>query len=104
MIVSRAAVAQVVAELDRRRHAVTDRDQLSDRFLPEIDRPRLVIALPCNYLLALVPFQRDAVVVQVRRDRRDLADPIPPHPRHQPPPPPLHHVLLPPPPPPPPRD
>jgi len=45
VIVSRAAVAQVVAELDRRRHAVTDRDQLSDRFLPEIDRPRLSQAM-----------------------------------------------------------
>jgi hypothetical protein len=40
VVVSRASVAQVVAELNRRRHAVTDRDQLGDRFLPEIDRPR----------------------------------------------------------------
>ena len=38
VVVSRAAAAQVVAELDRRRHAVTDRDQLGERLLPEIDR------------------------------------------------------------------
>jgi hypothetical protein len=62
VIVRRAAVAQVVAELDRRRYAVTDRYQLSDGFLPEIDRPRLVLALPGNDLLAHVPLQGDTVV------------------------------------------
>jgi hypothetical protein len=58
VLVGRAAVAQMVAELDRGRHAATDRDQLGDRLLPEIDRPRLVIALLGDDLLAHVPVQR----------------------------------------------
>ena len=74
VLVGRAAVAQVVAELDRRRDTITDRDQFGDRLLPEIDRPRLVVALPGNDLLAHVPLQRDAVVRQSLSDRRDLAE------------------------------
>ena len=62
VLVGRAAIAQVVAKLDRRRDAITDRDQFGDRLLPEIDRPRLIIALPRDDFLAHVPLQRDAVM------------------------------------------
>src|SRR6185312_14485350 len=94
VLVGRAAVAQVITELDGRRNAVTDRDQLGDRLLPEIDRPRLVIALPGNDLLAHVPLQRDAVVGQGPRDRLNLGEHVRRQHRDQRRPVGRHHVVV----------
>ena len=79
VLVGRAAVAQVIAELDAGRHRVADLHQHVDRLGAEIDRPRLVIAFPGQHLLADVPLHGDAVVRQRLGDLAHLADEM----RHQ---------------------
>ncbi len=74
VLVGRTAVAQVIAELDLARHRVADLAEHVDGLLAEIDRARLVIALPGQHFLADVPLHGDAVVRQRRGDGMDLAD------------------------------
>jgi hypothetical protein len=73
VLVGRAAVTQVVAKLDRGRHGIADLREHVDGFDPDVDRARLVVALPRQHFLAHVPLQRDAVVRERLRDLRDLA-------------------------------
>ena len=74
VLVRRAAIAKVIAELDRRRHGIADFGQHGDRLGADIHRARFVIALPGQHLLAHVPLDRDAVVGKCPGDRLDLAD------------------------------
>src|SRR5436305_433908 len=55
MLIGRAAIAEVIAELHCTWHRVADAGQYIERLRAEIDRPRLVIAFPGQYLLAHTP-------------------------------------------------
>ena len=74
MLVGRAAVAQVVAELDAGRHRVADGGEHVDGLGAEVDRALVVVALPGQHFLAHVPLQSDAVVGHGAGDPAHLAD------------------------------
>jgi hypothetical protein len=74
MLIGRAAVAKVVAELDRGGHRVADLGQYADCLVAEIDRPRFVIAFPGQNFLAHVPLHGEAIIGYCRGDPFNLAD------------------------------
>src|SRR5947207_10801328 len=55
MLIGRAAIAEVIAELHCTWHRIADAGQDIERLGAEIDRARLVIAFPGQYLLADIP-------------------------------------------------
>src|SRR5439155_9010406 len=78
MLVQRAAVAEMVAELDRSWHRLADPRQDADRLGAEIDRARLVITLPGEHFLAHAPLHTEAADRAARGSHGQLGSSIPP--------------------------
>ena len=74
VLVGRAAVAEMVAELDRSGHRVADLGQDRERLAAEIDGSLLVIAFPGQHFLAHIPLHGEPVIGHCFGDLLDLAD------------------------------
>ena len=72
MLVGRAAVAQVITELDGSRHRVANLGEYIKSLGMEVDRAFFVTALPSQHLLTNVPLDREPLVRNRRSDFGDL--------------------------------
>ena len=68
VLVGRAAVAQVITELDGSRHRVANLGEYIKSLGMEVDRAFFVAALPSQHLLTNVPLDRELLVRNCRSD------------------------------------